>query len=1018
MSLHPPRPVLLSSPPLTIRPAALHRCLTCRKRKTRCDGEKPICSTCEKNGHQCLGYTDDPEKSTIEPATTSPLKFEQGPILKRESPMDVKDHHRLSPPRPTRSDSTSTIAGAAPVRQRKESDGWDGESSQSHTPGKTTKRYSSARTVSFSDDGRSQSNRSPVQVHHETHRVPYFRYFGPTAIVPGFKQMVVNVQHYHRRRSRGSMSATSPLSLWSHHSGPSHAETALDPLDDMPIYDPNDPAPVHPIIISLVKTFFLRLGCTYPFLRQDKTLRLVREKRVEAILVDAMCALAARFSDLESLPGAANSPRSEYGAVFAQRAKAATVDLFPCPTVGAVQAYLLLAYEGFGENQDSTLWMYLGLAIRMMSDLGLQRNEGVQYQGDKDPWYTRSWNRPSVEEEHESSPAADDETLNAKEQQEIVQERIDTAWSVYILDRFISSGTGRTVTVKDEDFELPTPDPVLDPSSGCAALYPAFIQIIQFYGRVSDVLNKLKKVSDLTDEKLAALAEIERDLMKLYHRQDPSLHFNPLHFQNHVKIGQGTLFILLHVWFHALMIILHQPLLTAFGSRHPQLNSHSHELAISSAKTIADILALAELIDPNSYIGSPFTSQPMYIAACAFLRETAANSSQPASRATSPPPIKHNGGLNNRSNTSNEKSSKHSLLAEAASQNYQRCYKSLQQLNTYWHGVNYILVALDHRSKGIWDCETYTAEEYESTKLPRRPESLANFPRIENPSSPQPNVPPIAWSLTGTTNSPNSSLTLLYQSMNAPVSQSHQVPAHPPPPAVAPVSTPTPPGNMIYDPIRQSLGAPPDNTGVFSPPFPQPNVSAVRYSTSTPSANRMGTARHPALGSRPTMKFDTSTSHEAGPGTPESENRPQPYWNFASSHSVLPPLTSQSYTPSSTYESPVLQGASPSSTLTDAHNNTSHQRSNQPHAATGATYHDMAGSYGHDFAQSGLAAGGANYYFGNGGAIADAITVEEINLNSLGLSSDMLPPWDFFNADFSGLFDANHLGDAGHHGPM
>lgn len=930
----------------------------------------------------------------------------------------------LSPPRPTRSDSISTASGTTAIRPtRKTSDEWESESPQSHTPGKSIKRNSSQRTVSFSEDGRSQSNRSPVQLHHDTHRVPYFRYFGPTAIVPGFKQMVVNVQHYNRRRSRGSMSATSPLSLLSHQSVPSHAETVLEPLDDMPIYDPNDPAPVHPIIVSLIKTFFLHLGCTYPFLREEKTLRLVKEKRVETILVDAMCALAARFSNLETLPGAANSPRSEYGVVFAQRAKAATVDLFPCPTVGAVQAYLLLAYEGFGENQDSTLWMYLGLAIRMMADLGLQRNEGVQYQGDKDPWYTRSWNRTNVDEEHESSPAADDETLNQKEQQEIVQERIDTAWSVYILDRFISSGTGRTVTVKDEDFELPTPDPVLDLSSGCAAPYPAFIQIIQFYGRVSDVLNKLKKVSDLTEEKLAALAEIERDLMKLYHKQDPSLHFNPLHFQNYVKIGQGTVFILLHVWFHALMIILHQPLLTAFGSRHPQLNSHSHELAMSSAKTIADILALAELIDPNSYIGSPFTSQPMYIAACAFLRETAANTSQPVSRTASPPGTKQYGGygannVNGKSNTSTEKSSKHSLLAEAASQNYQRCYKSLQQLNIYWHGVNYILVALDHRSKGIWDCETYTAEEYESTKLPRRPDSLANFPRLDNPASPQPSVPPIAWSLTGTTNSPNSSLTLLYQNMNASASQPNQASAHPappppPPPAVAPVSTPTPPGNMIYDPIRQSLGAPADNVGAFSPPFPQPNVSALRYTASSSNASRIGAARHSSVASRSAVKFDTATSAETGPGTPGSENRLQPYLGLAGSNSALPPLTSQPYTPSSTYEPSVLQGASPSSTLTET--NTSQQRTNPLNTGTGATPTDIVGSYGHDFAQSGLASG-ANYYFGNGGPIADAITVEEINLNSLGLSSDMMPPWDFFPADFSGLFDANNLGDTGHQG--
>lgn len=37
----------------------------------------------------------------------------------------------------------------------------------------------------------------PVQV--ESHRVPYFRYFGPTAIVPGYKAMVVAVPSRDRR---------------------------------------------------------------------------------------------------------------------------------------------------------------------------------------------------------------------------------------------------------------------------------------------------------------------------------------------------------------------------------------------------------------------------------------------------------------------------------------------------------------------------------------------------------------------------------------------------------------------------------------------------------------------------------------------------------------------------------------------------------------------------------------------------------------------------------------------------
>ncbi len=40
-----------------MRPS-MDRCRTCRKRKTRCDGKRPLCSTCTENGHECLGYAD------------------------------------------------------------------------------------------------------------------------------------------------------------------------------------------------------------------------------------------------------------------------------------------------------------------------------------------------------------------------------------------------------------------------------------------------------------------------------------------------------------------------------------------------------------------------------------------------------------------------------------------------------------------------------------------------------------------------------------------------------------------------------------------------------------------------------------------------------------------------------------------------------------------------------------------------------------------------------------------------
>ena len=202
----------------------------------------------------------------------------------------------------------------------------------------------------------------------------------------------------------------------------------------------------------------------------------------------------------------------------------------------------------------------------------------------------------------------------------------------------------------------------------------------------------------------------------------PKLHFNATNFQHYVKAGQGTNFILLHFWFHTLIVMLHQPtLLHSFEGQIQQLFPDSRELSMSSAKTIADILAFAELIDVKSFIGNPFTSQPMYIAACAFLAEAAAHASQPSSRERTPPTLASRGvkpeepdGTRSASRMSQHQTAKHTLLATAANQNYQRCYKSLQSLEKYWAGTRYILTALDQKSKGIMDPLLFTSDDIDS----------------------------------------------------------------------------------------------------------------------------------------------------------------------------------------------------------------------------------------------------------------------------------------------------------------
>jgi hypothetical protein len=916
-------------------------------------------------------------------------------ITRRQSssPLDIKTERRFSPY--TGIDKDGKVRGID----------LNSKATDKHTDeGRPCRKQEQPQRPILREDDRSSDGSTSEHRHTESHRVPYFRYFGPTAIVPGFKRMVVNVPTFRdreRRKSRGgSFSLFSPGSIPVQRDADltrlSQVETVLESLDALPVYDPNDPEAVDPLIIGLVETFFLRLGCNYPFLREATCLRMVKEKRLEPMLVDAICALAARFAERPvAAPDSMKAPeKRDFGHIFAQRAKAATVDTFACPSVGAVQACLLMAYEGFGEDQDSTLWMYLGVAIRMAVDLGLQKLVGVKYQGEKDPWYTRTWSRSTSSEysANETKHDKDEDTPKPDEQNDIEDERTQTFWAVFILDRVISSGTGRPVTFRDDDFELSLPEPTIDPVSGWPAPLPHFITIVHLYGRVSDVLNNIRDVDDLTEDKMTRLAQMEYDLTCIYQNLDSRLAFSVTNFQEYVKFGQATTFMLLHCWFHAMIIVLNQPtLVMPFGSFScAQLQPDSHNLSISSAKTIAGILDFALVTDPKSFVGTPFISQPIYIAACALLMESAEK--EPAQRQGEAPLRQEAKVQRNVPGLSRPpRSAKQSLLRSTANQDYQKCYRSLQHLHKYWGGVKYILAALEQRQKGVWDCETFTNEEWESLKLPRRA-SLTRLAKLENPASP--NLVPMAFSVTGTTNSPNPSLTLLFQNNGPSVSAVTQ-----PPSTSAPVSAPALPANMKFDPVRQSFI---ESTAMSPAAYPQPNVSAVRRQVHTATTKRVSTSG----GSNPRgpsfLRYESFQSNNEGSGSRENTNTMHEYHEEISYHQ--PPT---SYTPSSqylsSYQSPILNGASSSSpsnsTVTDlgtgsyySHSQPHNHQPHNHHSGTdqGGSVDDGYASYQNAFSQDDWYPA-ADSYFGPVGN-SDGITLfdsHEIDIGQLGLSSDV-----------------------------
>jgi hypothetical protein len=157
-------------------------CQTCRRRKIRCDGTKPICTTCAENGHSCLGYSDGPQ---VKAQRRKSDDHDEDAVIREGG------HSIMGSPHTTRTEA-STYHGSVDLND--DSRLQDGRGSDSYDGSNST-------------PGQLLESQSPPFAPLESRRVPYFRYFGPTAIVPGYKQMVVSVRDHRRSSTSGLLPA-------------------------------------------------------------------------------------------------------------------------------------------------------------------------------------------------------------------------------------------------------------------------------------------------------------------------------------------------------------------------------------------------------------------------------------------------------------------------------------------------------------------------------------------------------------------------------------------------------------------------------------------------------------------------------------------------------------------------------------------------------------------------------------------------------------------------------------------
>ncbi|KAG9102690.1 hypothetical protein FRC06_001437 [Ceratobasidium sp. 370] len=418
------------------------------------------------------------------------------------------------------------------------------------------------------------------------------------------------------------------------------------------LFDPARPRYPNPKYLGhLANLFFDHLACHFPFLDRAQVMAQITDGTLPAILANCLAALAVRFSNRKDL---LKGPRHLAGEAYCDMAKLLVVHMLSWPSVEVLQALVLIAWSEFGSGRDSGLWMYSRMAVGMAMDLGLGYEATVQL--------------AATESEREKVRL--------------------TWWSTLLIDRINSWGTGRPIAIADDQFDtaLPTLTSNEDPSKppSTSFVFGHLCSLVQLRGKLGDVLNNnvKRQGSPLDLDETFELSQLQLQMTTFYQSLPPSLVFNIQNFRRYSCHNQAAVFLLLHAMFHSVITLLHRPsLLQNFTPDVTLPLATSIDLSRSSARSIVDMVILADEVDQQALLANPFLDLTVLTAARAFLAERETLSK--------PPP--------------NMSAITAVLTRQWSEASLERCRAILAKMSKYWGGVGCVRRILDQQSAGDMD---------------------------------------------------------------------------------------------------------------------------------------------------------------------------------------------------------------------------------------------------------------------------------------------------------------------------
>ncbi|KIR30681.1 pathway-specific nitrogen regulator [Cryptococcus deuterogattii LA55] len=617
------------SSPSSEPPRVQLACFYCRTKRVRCSGTKPRCEGCIKADVECEWPAARAKKRT---------KKEMEEARRAESERNAITAAAVST---SKSNGPSVYKEHVPVFNNDQLQQPDLLNNQSHfwSNPVTSTQYlwppdlSTLPNIESSSDGANQPASNTSQIHQTTSS-------GQLSIDPN--STAADVQ----RTSGGEMVPSASISM-SNDGNPASGQefqfltgNEWSPNTDWKIASALEGQPAfisgNPEEGDDLELFYYRFHMSqhFPSCSHQRMMERFQTGTMSQFLACCICSLGARFSDVED--------RARAAAPFIARAQELVPPLLHLPTHDVLTGLLFLAWSNYGQNSESGLWQYSGMAIRMSSDLGA----------------------------HEVSELYESPAHYARNQL--------CFWSLFITDRVVAFATGRPASIPEDIIEIPLPkdedffpDPARNlPDSPFEPVEPVpFVQLVKLMvivGRISNVLNgrrgrALTLIS--TSEPLPELlAELQLRLVTFYANLPDSLKWSANNFKHQHARGHSGTFLTLHLWANAVLALIYHPeLLKSPSGVETPLNrsmSRNVQLSLASSRQIVECMVFADLVDSTSYTSSPYLAQPLFVAAH-------------SSNATD------------------------MLMLSMAKQNFSTILNAVHKMEEYWAGVNYVATLLE-----------------------------------------------------------------------------------------------------------------------------------------------------------------------------------------------------------------------------------------------------------------------------------------------------------------------------------